>query len=141
MVATKIRPLEKQKAAEIVNHFLVQYQNCCNQKRPPHTNDFDKFLAHHFHNSCNARLIGKNIHDFLDRIKKVQQKYARIEISEVKDCLISDNKAIFQFEIELTTHNGEKVDLVVMAIATIEDHHILDWSQIAHERHIDHFES
>lgn len=132
MVATKTQALNKQKALQLVNHFLEQFKHCCKQKQAPNAANLENILSRDFQNSSNGKLIGKNIQDFLKRIQDVQKKYSNLEFSSLRDCLISDNKAIMQYDLNLTLHNGEKRMLNIMAIATIDGDHITHWSQVAH---------
>jgi hypothetical protein len=141
MVATATHALEKQKASQVLKHFLDQFKNCCNQKQPPNAANFEKILSHNFQNSSNGKLIGKNIQDFLKRIQDVQKKYSHIEFSHLQDCLIAGNKAIIQYDMNLNLQNGEKRLLNIMAIATIDGDLITHWSQVSHEKEKDHLNS
>ena len=107
MVATKTQALEKQKALQVLNHFLDQFKNCCKQKQSPNAANFENILSHDFQNSSNGKLIGKNIQDFLKRIQEVQKKYSHVEFSHLHDCLISGNKATIQYDMTLH-HKMEK---------------------------------
>ena|SRR3984957_4567782 len=143
MVAIKTHPhvLEKHKALEIVNNFLTHFQQCCNKKHPPNASNFENYLSHDFQNSSNGKVIGKNVHDFLERIQKVQKRYTELKIAPLHDCLIADNKAILQYDVNLTSHSGKKVQMFLMAIATIDNNLITQWSQVSHDKGIDHLES
>ena len=141
MVATKTQTLEKQKALQVLNHFLDQFKNCCKQKQSPNAANFENILSHDFQNSSNGKLIGKNIQDFLKRIQEVQKKYSQLDFTHLRDCLISDNKAIIQYDMNLTLQNGEKRLLNIMAIATIDGDHITHWSQVSHDKEKDHLNS
>lgn len=141
MVTTKEHALDKKKGTEIMDSFLAQFQNCCNQKRPPNATDFERHLSHNFQNSCNGKLVGKNLQDFLNRVQGLQKRYSHVEIASRQDCLISGNKAIVQYDIDLTSHSGNRTQLNIIAIATIEDHLITQWSQVAHDKGADQFSS
>lgn len=138
MVATKTQPLDKQKALQVLNHFLDQFKNSCKQKQAPNAAVFENILSHEFQNSSNGKLIGKNIQDFLRRIQEVQKKYSSVEFSSPHECLISGNKGIIQYDMTLTLQNGEKRLLNIMAIATIDGDLITNWSQVSHEKAKDH---
>jgi hypothetical protein len=141
MVTTKTQSLDKQKALHLLNDFLDQFKNSSNQKQPAHAANFEKILSHDFQNSSNGKLIGKNIQDFLKRIQEVQKKYSHVEFSRLQDVLISDNKAIVQYDMNLTSQNGEKRLLNIMAIATIDGDLITHWSQVSHDKEKDHLNS
>lgn len=135
MVATYA--LDKQKALQLLNSFLDQFRNCCNQKHPPKADYFETILSNDFHNSSSGQQIGKNMHDFLQRIQKVQKKYSYIDFSRLQECLISGNKAIIQYDMNRTSRNGEKSLINIMAIATIDGDLITHWSQVSHEKEKD----
>jgi len=141
MIATKTQALDKQKALQMVNNFLNHFKNCCKQKQPPNAANFENILSHDFQNSSNGKLIGKNIQDFLKRIQEVQKKYSHVEFSQLQDCLISGNKGTIQYDMTLTSQNGEKRLLNIMAIATIDGDLITHWSQVSHEKDKDHLNS
>ena len=71
----------------------------------------------------------------------MQKKYSQLDFTHLRDCLISDNKAIIQYDMNFTLQNGEKRLLNIMAIATIDDNLITQWSQVSHNKGIDHLES
>lgn len=141
MIATKTQTLDKQKALKVINNFLDQFKNCCKQKHSPNIANFENILSQDFQNSSNGRLIGKNIQDFLKRIQEVQKKYPQVEFSPLQDCLISGNKGIIQCNMILTSQNGEKRLLNIMAIATIDGDLITHWSQVSHDKEKNHLNS
>ena len=136
MVATKTLALDKHKALRVLKSFLDQFLISCKQKQPPKAADFENILSHDFQNSSNGKLIGKNIQDFLKRIQEVQKKYSHLDFdftTHLKDCLISGNKAVVQYDMNLTLQNGDKRLLNIMAIATIDGDLITHWSQVSHD--------
>jgi hypothetical protein len=141
MVATKTQALDKQQALKALNHFLDQFKICCKQKQPPNAANFENILSRDFQNSSNGKLIGKNIQDFLRRVQDVQKKYSNVEFSHLQECLISGNKGIVQYDMNLILQNGEKRLLNIMAIATFDGDLITHWSQVSHEKDKDHLNS
>lgn len=141
MVATKTEALDKQKVLHVLNKFLEQFENCCKQKNAPNAASFENILSHDFQNSSNGKLIGRSIQDFLKRIQDVQKKYSHVEFSHLKECLISGTKGVIQYDMTLTSQNGEKRLLNIMAIATFDGELITHWSQVSHEKDKDHLNS
>jgi hypothetical protein len=125
--------LDKQKTLQLLNNFLDQFKNCCNQKHPPEADYFENILSHDFHNLSSGKQIGKNLQDFLKRIQTVQNKYSHIDFSRLQECLIAGNKAVIQYDMHRTARNGEKSQVNIMAIATIDRDLITHWSQVSHE--------
>lgn len=134
MVATKTQTVDKQKCLQLINSFLDHFRNCCRQKNAPNTAEFQNIVSRDFQNSCNGKVIGRTLEDFLRRIQDTQKKYSTVEFSRLQDCLISGNKAIVQYDINRTSQKGEKSQLNVMAIATIDDDVITHWSQVSHNK-------
>jgi hypothetical protein len=141
MVTTKTHALDKQKALQLLNSFLEQFKTCCNQKHPLNAAEFENILSRDFQNSSSGKQIGRSAQDFLKRIQDVQKKYSHVEFSHIHDCLISGDKAIIQYDMNLTSRNGEKGLLNIMAIATIDGDLITHWSQVSHEKEKDHLHS
>lgn len=134
MVATKTQALEKQKALQLLNTFLEHFKTCCKQKNAPNADDVENIVSQDFQNSSNGKLIGRNLQDFLKRIQETQKKYSNVEFSRLQDCLICGNKAVVQYDMSRTSQNGEKSQLNIMAIATINDDLITHWSQVSHNK-------
>lgn len=134
MAVTKTQPLEKQKALRLINSFLDQFKSCCNQKGAPNASAFKNILSPHLENFTCGTQIGKNIDDVLSRIKHVQKDYSHVEFDHIEDCLICDDKAVVQFNMTRTNLKGKKDAIDVMAIVTIEDNLITQWSQVSHEK-------
>lgn len=126
--------LDKQKALRLINNFLDQYKNCCNQKAQPNPSAFKNILAPQVHNVTSGKEIGKNVDDILNRIKHCQKEYTRIEFDHIDDCLIADDKAIIQYNMKRTAQDGKKDTINVMAVVTIEDNLITQWSMVSHEK-------
>lgn len=141
MVETKTQALDKQRALHVLNIFLDRFKHCCKQKQPPTAADFENILSHDFQNSSNGKLIGKNINDFLKRIQDVQKKYSQVEFFPPQEVLISGNKVVIQYDMNLTAPNSEKLLFNIMAIATIDGDLITHWSQVSHIKARDHLNS
>lgn len=140
-MVTTMYALDKAKALQILNNFLEQFTNCCNQKHPPKADYFKNILSNDFNNSSSGKQIGKNMHDFINRVQDVQKKYSHIDIMHLNECLISGNHAIIHFDMHLTSRKGEKSTLNIMAIATIDGNLITHWTQVSHEKDKDYLHS
>jgi hypothetical protein len=134
MMETKSHSLEKEKALEVLHNFLDQFESSCNQHYQPNADEFKNILSENFLNSSNGKQIGKNAQDFLNRIQEEKKKYTHVEFCNLQDCLIADNKAIFHYDMNLTLLSGKKVLLNIMAIATIDNNRITQWSQVKGKR-------
>ena len=125
--------LDKQKALKLINSFLDQYKNCCNQKAQANAGTFKSTLSPHVHNCTCGKEIGKNVDDVCNRIKKAQKEFSHVEFDHIDDCLICDDKAVVQYNMTRTLQNGKKDKINCMAVCTIEDNLITNWSMVSHE--------
>lgn len=141
MATTKLYTLEKPKALQLINNFLNQYKKCCDKRNQFNATNFENILSDNFQNSSNGKLFERNLHDFLHRIEEIRKKYSHVDFTHINDCLISDNKAIIQYDMNLTLQNGEKRLLNIMAIATFDGDRIVHWSQVSHDKEKDHLHS
>lgn len=140
MVMAKEKALDKKQTMSLLDNFLQKFQNLCNQQNPPQISDLEKMVAPNFQNMSNGREIGKSRADLLKRIEKLRGKYSNIKIKQHGEVLISDNKAIIQYDLDVNNRNGQKSQLTLMAIATIEDNLITQWNQVSHEKGRDHLD-
>lgn len=141
MVTTKSYALDKQKVIQNLKIFLDQFKISCQQKQPPKASDYENILSHDFHNLSNGRLVGKTMQDFLKRIQEMQKRYSNVEFTHIHDCLISGDKVILQYDMDLTSLNGQKRLLNIMAIVTFDGDLITHWSQVSHDKEKDHLSS
>lgn len=142
MVMTKPAQLDKKQALSLLNDFLRQFQTTCNQPNPPKSSDFERYLSRNFQISSNNHIVGKNLAEYLNRVAKFQKKYSHIELTDFNlEPLISGNKLIIQYDANLTSRNGQKIQMNFMVIITIEDNLITHWDQVAHEKGSSHWDS
>lgn len=132
MVIAKAAGLDQKHATALINNFIEKFETWCNQHRPPSNAEVEKYVSKDFRNSSNGEVTGKNVADFIKRITSLQQKHSHTEVSTVRDCLVSGNRAVVQFDVKLKERSGESKELFVMAIVTFEDNLITNWVQVAH---------
>lgn len=140
-MVTKTATLEKNQAATLVKKYFDHFQTVLNT---PNSNpsDLEKYLSRHFHMTSNGHTIAKSFQDYLNRVEKFRKKYSRFDISELhEEPIISGNRAVFNYDIHLTSRNGQRSEVNIMAIGTIEDNKITHWTQVAHEKGTDHWDS
>jgi hypothetical protein len=135
MAMTKTTVLTKNQAAELVSSFLNEFQTWCNQTHDPKPAQLEHFITSNFQLSSNGQIKVKNPNEYLSRIEKFRKRYSHIEFSDIfEEPLVNDNKIVIHYEVTLNARNGEKKQVYIMAIATVEDNKFSKWVQAAHEK-------
>lgn len=127
--------IDKKQAETLLDGLFTQFQTNINRGTAPTPAEFEKFLSRNFHFTTNGREEGKSLMDYVSRISFLQKKYSNATISSfIAEPLIVGNKAVVQYDIKLTPRTGPKTEVSVIAIATIDENHITNWTQVAHEK-------
>ena len=96
--------------------------------------EFEQYLAKNFNITSNGQRVAQSAADYVTRYQKFQKKYAKFELSKpLEEPLIDGNRIAFHYKVDLSTHQKQHKQVFISAIATIEDHKISTWHQIAHE--------
>jgi len=134
MVMTKTGMLDKAQATSLMNDFFKMFQDCINHPEPINPKTFAKFLAPDFKISSNDHIIAKSLTEYMPRVELLKKKYSHFEISEINaEPLISGNKMVVKYRLNLTSRNGPKVKVNIMAIATVDEHKISIWDEVTNE--------
>lgn len=135
MALTKAPILDRTEATNILKGFLDVFQHFCNESKLPLATEFDRYLSRNIQVTSNGRLIARNLTEYLNRFERFEKRYSHCEVTVFKeDTLVFDQHIVCHYKAELNSKNGQKVQLYMMAIATIEDHKIVTWKQVVHER-------
>lgn len=127
--------LNKSQAMALVKDLFKDFQNWISQKNDPTLSELEKKFTHDFHLSSNGLLECKNLSDHMNRLAKLRKKFSRIETEgPFEEPFVCDNKLTVYYALNLTGHNGQKSQVVIMAIGTVEDNKFQNWIQVAHER-------
>lgn len=135
MVMAKSSTVSKDQALTLLNGFLQQFQVSCNKTGAPKSADFEKFLGRNCKFWSNGKVVSNNLNEYLEHITKFQQKYSHIEISRrlVEEPVISENKAVFLYNVHLKKRAGGDAQMYIMAVANITENKITQWTQVAYE--------
>lgn len=135
MAMTKTAPLSKEKALNIVYDFFHQFQTWLSTQKVPTQSEVEKFLSPQFKITSNGHLVGRTAADYLNRIKKFQEKYSRFDISKpLEEPIVSGNEIAIYYRVDLTPRKGGAGKQVyILALGTIEENHITRWTQVAHQ--------
>lgn len=132
---TRSPTLTKEHALILLNGFLNQFLMICNRSKTVSTGDFEKFLSPKFQITSNGKLVGKSLVDYASRVTNFKKRYSRVEISKrLEEPIFSNNKAVIYYQAVLTSQTGQKSEISVISIATIENDKISQWLQVMHEK-------
>ncbi|MDP1879696.1 MAG: hypothetical protein Q8K60_01990 [Parachlamydiaceae bacterium] len=135
MVMIKTAAHNKTQVLNLINNFIGEFQNWCNQRNAPEFADFEKYLTKQFQISSNGNVIGKDLHDYTLRVKKFREEYSHFEITMLEEPLICENKVVLTYEVDLRLNpNQDKREVYVMAIVNLEDNKISNWKQVTHDK-------
>lgn len=132
--------LDKHEALILLKGFLDEFQNCINHSKALVAAEWERWLSNHFHITSNGKVIAHNLKEYLSDVENFQKRYSHCEIHLMRDeCVCADNHLTCYYKVELIGRNNQKVDLQMMAIATIEHDRITKWLQVAHEKGSGHW--
>lgn len=136
MTAVKTAPLAKQEALNVIYDFFKQFQSWISAAKAPIQSEVEKNLSPHFKITINGQIAGKTSADYVSRIKELQNKYSRVEISKpLEEPIYSGNEIAIYYRLDLTPKAGGPVKQVyILALGTIEDKHITRWTQVTHQK-------
>lgn len=138
----KTEGLQKRQTLTLLNDFLHQFQNLCNQPETPIAADLAKFLAANFKLFSNGEVLCKDLESYLERITTLRSKYAHFDIvGPLQEPLFcEDNKILVQYELDLRTRDAKQERVYIMAVATLEDGKVTQWEQTTHEKGQKHWD-
>jgi hypothetical protein len=135
MVTPKVAGISKNQILALLNDFLQQFQNWCNLPNEPTAADLEKVLSRNFQISSNGEIRSKNLTDYLNRLNKLRKKYSHFEITgPLEEPLIFEDKVFLHYEVELQERSGQKKQIYIMALGTLENNKFSKWMQVSHEK-------
>jgi hypothetical protein len=127
--------LDKRQTLALIEHFFDAFQKCCNQPGTDASTLFEPYLSKNFQLTSSDHHIARNFNDYLKHCAQYREKFSHIEIAgPTSEPVINSNRFAFQYTVDYTLHNGQKNEVFIQAIATVEDNKISAWSQVAHEK-------
>lgn len=135
MAMTKMATLDKAQAKTLISNFFDKVQEAVKSKSAPKTADFSNILSSNYQLVSNGRNKVKNLEDFMPHLMSFQKKYSDFELSKpLEDLLISENKVVVLYNANVTTRDGKKLVINMMAIATIDGNKISRWMEVANQQ-------
>lgn len=124
--------LDRNEVLPLLNGFFGIVERACNGKDTPHSAELDKYVHPDFHMRSNGESVCKSNMDLLLFFQEHQKKYQSLKITEfLEDIVIGGNKVVIRFDLEVVDKTTkQKRVLHVMAIVTIEDNRLLQWSEV-----------
>jgi hypothetical protein len=129
MVAVKKTP-----QVQAIYNFFNFFEKWIAQPKAEIGNEVDKYLNKSFTFFSNGQQMAKSCEDYKQRMNIFKEKYSEFKISEpIEEPVISGNQAIIHYKIDLKTHKGDKRQVQIMAMGTIENNKISRWIQVVGE--------
>lgn len=123
--------LDRNEVMPLLNGFFALMERACNGKENPHSAELDKYVHPEFHMKSNGELVCRSNSDLMSYLRDHQNKYDSVKLTEfLEDPVIGGNKVVIRFDVELTDRSRHKSVVNVMAIVTIDDNRILQWSEV-----------
>jgi hypothetical protein len=127
--------IDKREAITKLTSFFQIFQAACNQQGPINASTLEPYLSKNFQLTSNDRIAARSLSDYLNRLARFQKKFSHVEVAgPAAEPLISGNKIAIQYTMDLTYRDGKKSEVLVMALGTIEDNKIANWTQVTHEK-------
>jgi hypothetical protein len=134
MVATKT--LDKTKMLSVIFDFFKQFKTWCGESPvTPSANELEKYFSKNLQMFNNGQLVVKGGAHYLDRLKQFQRKYSGFHISEpLEEPIVCGNQAALYYRIDLITRQGEKKQVYILGMLTMEDDKISRWVEVTNEK-------
>jgi hypothetical protein len=134
-MAMTTKTLDKTQAIHVIYEFFKHFQKCINQSIEPNLAELEQYITKNFQITSSGHPVAKSSADYLKRLQNFQKKHSKWEISKpLEEPLVQDNRITLFYKVNLTSKTGEKKEVYIMAIGTIEDNKIRSWNQVAHEQ-------
>lgn len=135
MVATKTAPITKEEALAVVSDFFKHFQTWISTAKVPVQSELERYLSPQFTITSNGHLTGRTAAEYLTRVKKLQEKYSRFEISKpLEEPIHQGNEIALYYRVDLTPRSGgANKQVYILALGRIEDHRIVRWTQVTHQ--------
>jgi limonene-1,2-epoxide hydrolase len=103
----------------------------------------EKWISRNIEFTSNGQVVCHSSSEYITHLDKYRKAYSSLEIINLMDePLVADNKAIINYDVDLFERKtNKKIQVAVMAIATIEDSKITHWNQVANEKNTSHWNS
>lgn len=140
MVATKT--LEKSKNVTVVYDFFKLFKTWFGRTAAtPSVSELEKHFSKNFQLTNNGQVVARGAANYLPRLQKFQKKYSEFQISEpLEEPIISDNKVVLYYKLDLTSHTGQHKQIFIMGLFTIEDNKIGRWVEVSNDKASDHWD-
>lgn len=127
--------LDRRQSLQMIERFFQTLQKCCTQKEPIQASALEPFLSKNFQLTSNERVLARSLNDYLARLTNFQKKFSNFEITgPSSEPVMEGNRLVVPYSIDCTTKDGERHEVLIIGIGTIEDNKIKAWHQITHEK-------
>lgn len=90
----------------------------------------------------NENQVSKNLQEFQNRIKNIQTRFPTITYTKfLEKPIIARNKVVIRYNLETMDTQGKKREVVVIAILTVENDKVVQWTEVLHEKGLGEIDS
>lgn len=134
MPLTKTK-LDKNQAVSIVSEYLEKLESLIENQQPIKASDITEFVSNNYTFTTNGQQVCRSANEYANRLNKLQKKYARMQMSSfIEDPIFENNKLAVYYTADLIPHSGQKKQVFLQGVATLEDNKISSWQQVVCEK-------
>lgn len=131
MVMMKSEKLDKNQSMMLIKNFLDHFQKIMSSTKSISISDLEKYLSQKFHITHNGQLLASNLTEYMKHVELLHKKFSHFHFAEQHaEPLASGNKMVVHYELLLNSRSGQKIQVHIMALATIEDNKISSWMEV-----------
>ena len=123
---------------ELIDHFFDYLSYLGNPENKIDIHSLQKFLSDECVIQSNNEILCRGIHEFISYINRMQQKYQSVKYSNfLEEPMLSQEKAVLYFYVHCVDRVKQTKNLAAMAILTIQNGKICNWTEVFHEIEIE----
>jgi hypothetical protein len=127
-----VKTLEKPKLVNTIFEFFKHVSEWVGPSaHTPTIQELEKYLASNLQMFNNGNLVLKSAAEYLERLKKLQKMYYKMEVSKpLEEPLIQDDRASVYYKLDLTTQDGHHKEVFILGLLTIKHDKISRWVEV-----------
>lgn len=135
MPTVKNAQVDHKTAESLANDVLRLFGTYGNPAKAPASSEIERFFTPNVLITSNDRTVVKGINDFVTRIRNLQKMYSNISYSKLLTSpFVDGNKVAIRYNVDLTSASGKATQFQILALLTVEDGKIANWTDIVHEK-------
>lgn len=99
----------------------------------PHSAEYDKYLHQEFYMKSNNEVVCTDLPAFLVRLNRSKGEISSQKYTDwLEDPILGGNKIVLRYNVATLDKSNKAKNELVIAIVTIVDNKILQWSEVKH---------